>query len=339
MVMTTAEHDKVLLRVIARACRRRTLVVTPWPEAVTVRRMSVTAQAVRPAELGDLRDATPFDTVVVLRTLERLAEPAGDELLDAVRALLAPHGRLIVCVPNGHAVDDPAQVRVFSARSLRHLLRGAGRPKALTEQPYRWLAMYVDAKPDRATRTPAGRLSRYRVISRLCRGRVIELGCGAGELTAAIAARGLDAIGVDISRRKIEAARERYPHLRFEREDICRTSAAPASFDTAVLAEVLEHVDDGVGARMLAAAWRLLRPGGRLVVSVPNENCIPHPNHIRTFDCDSFRTMLRPLGVPRVVTDQPYKWLLMYVDKAADGAARDLPRPSVVRPEAVEVRE
>jgi ubiquinone/menaquinone biosynthesis C-methylase UbiE len=121
---------------------------------------------------------------------------------------------------------------------------------------------------------------------------------------------------VDISRDKISRARAAFPDLEFIECDIARLSLPDASFDTAVLAEVLEHVDEALGAVFLARAWRLLRPHGRLIVSVPNEDCIPHRNHVRVFDRRSLRALLRPLGRPKLVTDQPYKWLLMYVDKA-----------------------
>jgi 2-polyprenyl-3-methyl-5-hydroxy-6-metoxy-1,4-benzoquinol methylase len=158
-------------------------------------------------------------------------------------------------------------------------------------------------------------------MSRLCGGRVIELGCGSGELTAMISRRGHDVMGVDINRDKILAARTRFPGVRFEQQDIREIVVDGERFDTVVLAEVLEHVNDAVGHDMLTIAWALLRPGGRLIVSVPNENCIPHPNHVRAFNRASLRAMLEEWGRPRTMTDQPYKWLLMYVTKPEATAA------------------
>jgi SAM-dependent methyltransferase len=47
-------------------------------------------------------------------------------------------------------------------------------------------------------------------------GPVADLGCGPGWFTARLAAKGLDAFGVDLSPGMVEQARQAYPHLRFE---------------------------------------------------------------------------------------------------------------------------
>src|SRR5262249_6586501 len=144
---------------------------------------------------------------------------------------------------------------------------------------------------------------------------VIELGCGEGDLTRLIRDRGLVVTGVDINDEKIRRARELYPDIPFLLEDIRNLELPAEEFDTVVLAEVLEHVNDDVGAEILARAWSLLKRGGRLIVSVPNENCVPHPNHVRQFDVQGLRNLLKALGKPTIVADQPFKWLMMYVEK------------------------
>ena len=68
---------------------------------------------------------------------------------------------------------------------------------------------------------------------------------------------------------------------------------------------------------MLVKAWKLLAPGGRLIVSVPNQDCVPHPNHVREFDRRSLKKVLGRWGRPRLITDQPYKWLMMTVEKTS----------------------
>ncbi len=98
--------------------------------------------------------------------------------------------------------------------------------------------------------------------------------------------------------------------------DILELPAAQR-YDTVILAEVLEHVPEDVGARMLTKAWELVARRGRLVVSVPNEDCVRHANHLREFTQGDLAGLLEPFGHPRIVTDQPFKWLLMYVDRGA----------------------
>jgi SAM-dependent methyltransferase len=96
--------------------------------------------------------------------------------------------------------------------------------------------------------------------------RVLDLGCRYGALTRAYA-EGNDVVGVDVDRDALaEAAKlgiktrwaDVEQPLPFEDE----------SFDVVVAGELLEHVRDP--GRLVAEARRLLRPGGRLVGSVPN---------------------------------------------------------------------
>ena len=122
-----------------------------------------------------------------------------------------------------------------------------------------------------------------------------------------------------MSEEKIRRARKEHPGIPFMACDILGLSLPPESFDTVVLAEVLEHVPEKDGDAMLDKAWSLLRAGGRLIVSVPNEDCVPHPHHVRLFDRRSLRKLLASFGKPRLIADQPYKWLLMIVRKAVPG--------------------
>ena len=147
-----------------------------------------------------------FDTVVLTGALE-FCEPAGArELVSQAFELLAPNGRLLVCVPHEdhEAADDRRQC--FTRSGLKKLLKRIEQPKVFTDQPYRWLLMGLerDPVPDHASR------ERCRVLTGLCRGVVLELGCGPGHLSGAIADRGLTVTGVDMNAPKIEKARRRY---------------------------------------------------------------------------------------------------------------------------------
>ncbi|MGY1619610.1 class I SAM-dependent methyltransferase [Geodermatophilus sp. SYSU D00691] len=100
--------------------------------------------------------------------------------------------------------------------------------------------------------------------------RVLDAGCGAGHLTAELVARGADVVGVDGSARLLRHARARLgPGVPLVRHDLERPlGIADGSFDDAVLALVLHHVDDR--AQLLRELARVVRPGGRLVVSTPH---------------------------------------------------------------------
>jgi SAM-dependent methyltransferase len=98
--------------------------------------------------------------------------------------------------------------------------------------------------------------------------RVLDLGCGAGQLSQHLAARGAaEVIGVDISERMLELARTRWAHprVRHERMAIEEASFTPARFDLVVSALALHYVDDYRGLVERIAEW--LAPGGVVVYS------------------------------------------------------------------------
>ena len=101
--------------------------------------------------------------------------------------------------------------------------------------------------------------------------RVLEVGCGPGELSKRIADElGADVVALDISRRMVELARGRGVSAHVG--DVQDLPFGDGEFDCAVAAWMLYHVPDV--ERALAELRRVLRPGGRLV-AVTN-----HPDHL-----------------------------------------------------------
>ena len=93
--------------------------------------------------------------------------------------------------------------------------------------------------------------------------RILDAGCGAGQLTAEIAAAGASVLGVDSAPSMVAQARQNYPHLEFALADLTAFTAGEpfdAVFSNAALHWVRPPEE---AAKRLAAA---LRPGGRLVV-------------------------------------------------------------------------
>lgn len=91
---------------------------------------------------------------------------------------------------------------------------------------------------------------------------ILDLGCGTGQLTQAIAERGAMVIGIDADPAMIAEAKQQSPHLTFEVADARQfTLADPV--DAIFSNATLHWVDDPVAAiQHMAAA---LKPGGRLV--------------------------------------------------------------------------
>jgi trans-aconitate methyltransferase len=92
--------------------------------------------------------------------------------------------------------------------------------------------------------------------------RILDLGCGTGQLTAAIAAAGASVVGLDRSPTMIEQAHKNYPELQFvvaDAADFAFAEPFDAVFSNAALHWMREP------APVAACVWRALRPGGRFV--------------------------------------------------------------------------
>ena len=95
--------------------------------------------------------------------------------------------------------------------------------------------------------------------------RILDLGSGTGVLTAEIASRGADILGVDRSEEMISQARRKFPALKFEVLD-ARQLRFNAEFDAVFSSFALELFDSPEIPRVLAEVRRVLRPGGRVGV-------------------------------------------------------------------------
>jgi 2-polyprenyl-3-methyl-5-hydroxy-6-metoxy-1,4-benzoquinol methylase len=97
--------------------------------------------------------------------------------------------------------------------------------------------------------------------------RVLDLGCGNGRITAALAQAGYDTVGIEPSSDGIDAARLSYPELSFVRGSAYDDLASHGSFDAIVSAEVIEHLYSP--HKMIEACQRALNPGGVLIITTP----------------------------------------------------------------------
>jgi 2-polyprenyl-6-hydroxyphenyl methylase/3-demethylubiquinone-9 3-methyltransferase len=105
--------------------------------------------------------------------------------------------------------------------------------------------------------------------------RVLDVGCGAGILTEALAKAGAIATGIDLAEVAIKAAQSHAAEsgLTIDYRVIAAealAAEAPQSFDAVCCMEMLEHVPDP--ASTVAAIARLVRPGGNVVFSTINRN-------------------------------------------------------------------
>ena len=97
---------------------------------------------------------------------------------------------------------------------------------------------------------------------------VLEVGCGAGAFTARLAAGARQVHAIDIDAASVAAVRRAVgvPNVEVEQADI-RSANWTERFDTVVMLDVLEHLEDDVA--MAIRLRHALVPGGRLIVKVP----------------------------------------------------------------------
>lgn len=97
--------------------------------------------------------------------------------------------------------------------------------------------------------------------------RICDLGCGRGWLSAYLSNFG-QVTAVDFSQEAIERAGCQYPKVAFECANVLAYSTEN-KFDVVVSSEVIEHIEEQ--ARYLRVISQILRPGGFLLLTCPNE--------------------------------------------------------------------
>ncbi len=138
--------------------------------------------------------------------------------------------------------------------------------------------------------------ARFLAIANLCKGDILDVGCGTGDLADFYNDY---YTGIDISDEAIKMA------VKLEREnanffvgDISKIKETGNNkFDTIVMAEFLEHLEEDEKVFENLKQW--LKPDSRIIISVPNGNRVPDPNHVREFTVPELRKKFASLGKVR----------------------------------------
>ena len=125
---------------------------------------------------------------------------------------------------------------------------------------------YYVAQAD-ARRRAFGRTLRQ-VARYACRGRLLDVGCAAGYFLDVARDAGWNAQGVEPNLEFVRLARKRHADAVHEGTLAELAAAAAEPFDVITMWDMLEHSTDPRSE--IAAAYRLLRPGGLLFVNFPN---------------------------------------------------------------------
>lgn len=169
----------------------------------------------------------------------------------------------------------------------------------------------------------------------------IDIGCGRGRHTHALAARGgLRVVGLDLDRADLEGAREGFAYFHqlegwaLVEGDALRLPFPDDAFDCVICSEVLEHLPDFEAA--LDEIARVTKPDGVFALSVPrawpeaicwrlSEGYRTAPGgHVRIFDASALREAVTARGFAFAARHgahalhSPYWWLKCAVWRRAD---------------------
>jgi ubiquinone/menaquinone biosynthesis C-methylase UbiE len=137
--------------------------------------------------------------------------------------------------------------------------------------------------------------------------RALEVGTGTGHFAVELAQRGLGVVGLDISTPMLAAAASKGSTAHWLRGDAAALPFCASSFDLVLCVTALEFVADR--ERAMDQMWRMLRPGGRMVIGGLNA-CSPWAwarrresqtqetpfSHAHFFHPWEFVGLLRPFG-------------------------------------------
>lgn len=137
-------------------------------------------------------------------------------------------------------------------------------------------------------------MDRYRMATGYVAGsEVADIACGTGYGSHLLYVEGgaKRLVGIDIEQRCIDYA-DRYHrcgNMRFIAADGCDTGLPDEAFDVVVSFETIEHVEDP--DRLVAEFERILRPGGQLLISSPNDWGVGK-HHLHSWDYQQFAAIV-----------------------------------------------
>lgn len=171
--------------------------------------------------------------------------------------------------------------------------------------------------------SPVLQLRLQELERRIPRGRLLDVGCGLGLFVKYAGEHGWDAVGLETSSWAATEGSSRY-NIVIHHAELTDAPIAQESMDVVHFNHVMEHVLDPL--QTMAAARKLLRPGGILVVEVPQEIRYPLSDRVfRALHPDLYR------ADPPTVTHHLTFFTVGGLRAAAARAGFDVERVATVR--------
>lgn len=199
-----------------------------------------------------------------------------------------------------HVVARPALQaikRAYLATRLQYEVRPVGRRE-------RMLALLAYLDPTRRADTDFP----LKYLPPGDRGRLLDLGCGSGDLLGTMRSFGWRAEGVDVDPAAVETARRK--RFKVRRGSLREQKFPDASFDAVVMSHVIEHVHHPL--ELLSEVRRILKQGRRIVIATPNARSLGHrmlgarwpfldpPRHLQVFTPRALEALVLAAGFTEV---------------------------------------
>jgi len=137
--------------------------------------------------------------------------------------------------------------------------------------------------------------------------RVLDVGCGTGHLTALIADRGAETVGIDVSPAMIEQARMNFPKLEFQVADALDFEPHER-FDAVFTNATLHWIEEPV--RLTVRMYQMLKVGGRFVGEFGGNGNLQRLLAALTAAVGAADLSLRPINSWYFPSEQEYRMLL-----------------------------
>lgn len=126
--------------------------------------------------------------------------------------------------------------------------------------------------------------------------KILEVGCGDGRFLGLLRESGFENLyGSDYSEAGVAFARLFLPGVDFTVADATiRLPYENNVFDAIFLIETLEHIQLNKVSLIISELTRILKPGGKLVITVPSTLVPVHPKHYQHFTVESLKNIIEP---------------------------------------------
>jgi SAM-dependent methyltransferase len=107
-------------------------------------------------------------------------------------------------------------------------------------------------------------------------GRVLDLGCGPGQVARYLKSRGVNAMGIDLSQQMVEHARRLNPGIDFVQGDMRKLDMPNESLAGIAAFYSIIHIPHEETPAVMTELWRVLAPDGLLLLSVHSGQEVRH---------------------------------------------------------------